>query len=139
MSKTAKKPDGRKGNGNAKKYDNAKTRCLYVDEGLWNSIRKEKTGKSRNPWIIEAIVQKKKKDGIIDDPIVDVLEVNGAGKVSKVPKKRVGKATTVKLTKESYPTSKPKTIADLKNLCPVNLKGLEKSQWIATERQKHGI
>lgn len=33
----------------------------------------------------------------------------------------------------------PKTLDELKRLCPEELKGFERSTWIATERQKYGI
>lgn len=35
--------------------------------------------------------------------------------------------------------TKPKTLDDIKSMCPPNLKGLDRSQWIATERQKYNI
>ncbi len=39
----------------------------------------------------------------------------------------------------SVDTRKPKTLAELKALCPAHLKGFEKSEWISTERVKYGI
>lgn len=35
--------------------------------------------------------------------------------------------------------AKPKTLDELKKLCPVDLTGLDRSEWIRTERQKYGI
>jgi len=37
------------------------------------------------------------------------------------------------------PDSRPKTLDELKKLCPTNLEGLERSSWISKERQKYGI
>lgn len=43
-------------------------------------------------------------------------------------------------TKINYSTdSRPKTLDELKKLCPAELEGLDRSKWIATERQKYGI
>jgi len=36
-------------------------------------------------------------------------------------------------------TSAPKNLDELKALCPTELTGLDRSQWIAKERQKYGI
>lgn len=33
----------------------------------------------------------------------------------------------------------PKTLDELKKLCPAELTGFDKSNWVATERQKYGI
>lgn len=33
----------------------------------------------------------------------------------------------------------PKTLDELKSMCPPELTGLDKSAWVATERQKYGI
>lgn len=35
--------------------------------------------------------------------------------------------------------TRPKTLDDLKSRCPADLEGLDRSKWIATERQKYGI
>lgn len=35
--------------------------------------------------------------------------------------------------------TKPKNLDELKELCPVELTGLDRSGWIRTERQKYGI
>lgn len=35
--------------------------------------------------------------------------------------------------------TKPKTLDELKSLCPKELTGLERAAWISTERQKYGI
>lgn len=43
------------------------------------------------------------------------------------------------LDKTNAGFKKPETLAQLKTLCPIELTGFEKSQWIATERQKYGI
>lgn len=37
------------------------------------------------------------------------------------------------------PSQKPTTLAELKILCPENLIGFDRSQWIATKRQEYGI
>lgn len=34
---------------------------------------------------------------------------------------------------------RPKTLDELKAMCPPELTGLDKSGWVATERQKYGI
>lgn len=34
---------------------------------------------------------------------------------------------------------KPKTLDELKKLCPAELTGLDRSEWVRTERQKYGI
>ena len=34
---------------------------------------------------------------------------------------------------------KPRNLMELKSMCPPELSGFEKSEWIATERQKYGI
>lgn len=35
--------------------------------------------------------------------------------------------------------TKPKTLDELKSLCPKELTGIDRSMWISTERQKYGI
>jgi hypothetical protein len=35
--------------------------------------------------------------------------------------------------------TRPKTLDELKKLCPAELEGFDRSKWIATERQKYGI
>lgn len=43
-------------------------------------------------------------------------------------------------TKESTPIGgKPKNLDELKALCPSELTGLERSNWISSERQKYNI
>lgn len=35
--------------------------------------------------------------------------------------------------------ARPRTLDELKRLCPAELEGFDRSKWIATERQKYGI
>lgn len=36
-------------------------------------------------------------------------------------------------------TSRPKNLEELKAMCPKELTGFERSEWIATERQRYGV
>lgn len=59
----------------------------------------------------------------------------------KTIKKSIVKAITpVKSSLEPKKESKnPKTLAELKAMCPKELKGIERSQWIAEKRVKYGV
>lgn len=58
--------------------------------------------------------------------------------------KDLTKPTLVLKPKEQPKTNfsidtRPKTLDELKKLCPAELEGFDRSKWIATERQKYGI
>ena len=42
-------------------------------------------------------------------------------------------------SKKTAKKSVPKTLDEVKALCPANLKGLERSSWIASKRQQYSI
>lgn len=58
-----------------------------------------------------------------------------------ITRKTLATATTEMLWggKTTVKIPLPRTLEELKKLCPPHLTGFEKSQWVATERQKYGI
>lgn len=79
-------------------------------------------------------------------PLRDDLDLTPAAKkeVKNIKIKDLPKTEGVLKPQEQPKTNfsinaKPKTLDELKTLCPANLTGLDRSEWIRTERQKYGI
>lgn len=84
----------------------------------------------QSSWPLPKDYVKAKKIGAVksDDTVVnDVTKPTSVLKPQEQPK-----------TNFSIDT-KPKTLDELKKLCPAELEGLDRSKWISTERQKYGI
>lgn len=56
-----------------------------------------------------------------------------------VPNKTVKPITDPKPQTNYAVDTRPKTLQEIKDMCPKELTGFDRSQWIATERQKYGI
>lgn len=48
-------------------------------------------------------------------------------------------SVSAKTTTKGVTSLSPKTLLELKSLCPKELKGFDRSQWIAKERQKYNL
>lgn len=134
--------------------------CLFCNSELTHVPgRKEKSfcnSKCRNSYFYQKSQEAKK---VLPLPISPVQ----SQKVSAIDKKGVVKPLTFQKpikkakevadsddlkesiewaapTPEAYDSPKiPKTLDDVKSMCPKELTGFDRSAWIATERQKYGI
>lgn len=62
------------------------------------------------------------------------------GKAQKAAKKEIKAQSAYEAdTAAKVPASGPRTLLEVKAMCPKELTGFERSQWIANERQKYGI
>ena len=52
---------------------------------------------------------------------------------------QVIKEVAKRMGTEAVSVTTPKTLEELKAMCPAHLKGFEKSEWISTEKVKYGI
>mgnify|MGYP005826925261 CR=1 FL=1 len=64
-------------------------------------------------------------------------EKNEQSEVVKPSKKK--KSTPKKVEEKVANTSSPTTLADIKKLCPPELKGLERTMWINEKKKEYGI
>lgn len=70
----------------------------------------------------------------------DFMEITGAiSAVDKSGKVVVKDITKPPATSNYTINTNPKTLDQLKAICPKNLTGFERSEWIGKERQKYGI
>jgi hypothetical protein len=68
-------------------------------------------------------------------PVGHETRLQDATKPSKVVKNLSGEKPVTNYTVDT----RPKTLDEIKALCPESLTGLDRSKWIAQERQKYGI
>lgn len=82
-----------------------------------------------------------KKVGVLTaDGQVKPLNLKKNNKPSKAKQSDAAKAPKGASQVDISPhPAKPKNLDELKKLCPPDLTGLDRSNWVATERQKYGI
>jgi len=104
----------------------------YVKTSGWVAANVKENNKPENKARIEAernTVSEASKKAI--NPLTDEYgQMGNSGEISR----DTWKHTNIKIAGSS-----PKTLDELKALCPKDLKGFERSEWIAKERQKYNI
>lgn len=123
---------------------NCRNKYFYAErKRRWNeclnAVRNMPTG---NLDVLKAKIGFIDKDGNIKPPKTPPVQVKDLTQPTNQIKPQEQPKTNYSinaLPKETEAGKPPKTLDELKAMCPADLTGFDKSQWISTERQKYGI